>query len=400
MLAIEPTLPVLPTIIHLDADAFFVSCELALKPELRGKKCAVGGRERGIISSASYEARACGVYTPMPTRRALAICPDLIMLPHTAGLYSRVSHRMFDLCETITPLVQRNSIDEGYLDVGPCGFGSSAEIEHAMRALQQRLWSELTIPVSFGVAVNKLVAQIASKLRKPHGFVVVPPGTEAEFLAPLPIGKLPGVGPKTEALLVDRHGIRVVRDLLLKPERELQAIFGDQWPAMLAMARGIDDRTVHVEREDAKSYSQQETFGTDISDFGTVERIAKRMVDELMPKVREDQKRVRTITVKIRYPDFSQESHARTLDAATDLEAPFYPLIAPLLQAAWKKRRPLRLVSVRFSGVDDGGTQLEMFAEAEEKRRRLAGVLDKLNAGARASLVQHGHQLNPRPRSR
>src|SRR4051812_5390781 len=115
----------LPTIAHLDADAFFVSCELALKPELRGTKCAVGGRERGIISSASYEARACGVYTPMPTQRALKVCPDLIMLPHTSGLYSKVSHQMFDLCETLTPLVQRNSIDEGYLDLGPCGFTST-----------------------------------------------------------------------------------------------------------------------------------------------------------------------------------------------------------------------------------------------------------------------------------
>ena len=115
-------MPALATIVHLDADAFFVSCELALKPELRGTKCAVGGRERGIISSASYEARACGVYTPMSTSRALKVCPDLIMLPHTSGLYSKVSRRMFDLCETLTPLVQRNSIDEGYLDLTPCGL--------------------------------------------------------------------------------------------------------------------------------------------------------------------------------------------------------------------------------------------------------------------------------------
>src|SRR5260221_2139240 len=156
----------LPTIIHLDADAFFVSCELALQPELRGKKCAVGGRERGIISSASYEARACGVYTPMPTQRALKVCPDLIMLPHTSGLYSKVSRQMFDLCETLTPLVQRNSIDEGYLDLGPCGFTSMAGLEESVRGLQQRIWHALQIPVSFGLASNKLVAQIASKLRK------------------------------------------------------------------------------------------------------------------------------------------------------------------------------------------------------------------------------------------
>ena len=382
----------LPTIVHLDADAFFVSCELALRPELRGTKCAVGGRERGIISSASYEARACGVYTPMPTQRALKVCPDLIMLPHTSGLYGKTSHRMFDLCETLTPLVQRNSIDEGYLDLGPCGLATIPEIEARVRQLQARLWDELQVPVSFGLATNKLVSQIASKLRKPRGFVTVPAGTEAEFLAPLPIGKLPGVGPKTEESL-QAKGIRIIGDVLTRSERELQSIFGDSWPEMVATARGEDDRPVHTEHDDAKSYSQQETFGRDIGEFAEIERIVKRMVDELLPKVREDKKRVRTMTVKVRYPDFSQESHGRSLATATDLEAPFYPLVAPLLRAAWSKRRPLRLVSVRFSTVEETAVQLEMFAESDEKRRRLAGVLDKLNQGGRTAVVQHGHQL-------
>ncbi len=386
----------LPTIAHLDADAFFVSCELALRPELRGTKCAVGGRERGIISSASYEARACGVYTPMPTQRALKVCPDLIMLPHTSGLYGKVSGQMFDLCETLTPLVQRNSIDEGYLDLGPCGYVSLDEVETRVRGLQRRLWTELQIPVSFGIATNKLISQIASKLRKPKGFVVVPPGTEAQFIAPLQIGKLPGVGPKTEETLRSRHGIVHVRDVLAKSDDELEAIFGSGWREMQATARGEDFRAVHVDHEDAKSYSQQETFGRDISDFGEIERIAKRMVDELLPKVREDRKRVRTMTLKVRYPDFTQESHGQSLATATDLEAPFYPLVAPLLKSAWKQRRPLRLISVRFSNVAEGGGQLEMFAEAEEKRRRLAGVLDKLNNRGRDAVVQHGHQL-PRP---
>jgi DNA polymerase-4 len=386
----------LPTIAHLDADAFFVSCELALRPELRGTRCAVGGRERGIISSASYEARAAGVYTPMPTQRALKVCPDLIMLPHTSGLYSKVSRQMFDLCETVTPLVQRNSIDEGYLDLGPCGIETIGELDARVRALQARLWHELQVPVSFGLATNKLVAQIASKLRKPRGFVVVPPGTEAEFLAPLPIAKLPGVGPKTEEVLVGRHGLNLIRDVLAKTERELKTIFGSGWAGMVAMARGEDGGTVETEHDDAKSYSQQETFGRDVAEFGEIERVVKRMVDELMVKVREDRKRVRTMTVKVRYPDFTQESHGRSLSTASDLEAPFYPLVTPLLRAAWTKKRPLRLVSVRFSNVEDGAVQLEMFAEAEEKRRRLAGVLDQLNQHGRAAIVQHGHQLAKR----
>jgi DNA polymerase-4 len=383
----------LPTLVHLDADAFFVSCELGRRPDLRGTKCAVGGRERGIISSASYEARACGVYTPMPTQRALQVCPDLILLPHTAGLYGRVSRQMFDLCETLTPLVQRNSIDEGYLDLAPCGLGSVAEVEGRARALQARIWTELQIPVSFGLAGNKLVAQIASKLRKPRGFVIVPPGTEAAFLAPLPVGKLPGVGAKTEATLTGVHGIRLIGDILQRNESELHAIFGRSWREMQAAARGEDDRAVETEDEDAKSYSQQETFGRDIGDTAEIERVVKRMVDELLAKIRADRKRVRTMTIKVRYPDFSQEAHGQSLVQATDLEAPFYPLVGPLLHAAWKKRRPLRLVSVRFSNVEEGGAQLEMFAEGEEKRRRLAGVLDRLNRQGGGAVVRHGHQL-------
>ncbi|MGD1031728.1 MAG: DNA polymerase IV [Opitutaceae bacterium] len=387
----------IPTIVHLDADAFFVSCEQARDPSLCGKKCAVGGTERGIISSASYEARACGVYTPMPTKTAIKVCPDLVLIAHTPGLYGAVSRRMFDLCESVTPLVQRNSIDEGYLDLAPCGLGTAEEIASAVRRLQERIWTEERIPVSMGIACNKLVAQIASKLRKPRGFVVVPPGEEAAFLAPLSIGKLPGVGAKTEAALVGR-GIRRIADLFSKGEDELRAIFGREWREMLARARGEDSQPVQTAEEDAKSYSQQETFARDVADFSEIERIAKRMVDELMPKIRSDSKRVRTITVKVRYPDFSQEAHGRSLESATDLEAPFYPLIGPLLRAAWKKRRPLRLVSVRLSGVDDEETQLEMFARADEKRRRLAGVIDRLNRSGKDPIVTHGHQLDGRRR--
>ncbi len=384
----------LATIVHLDADAFFVSCELVLRPELRGTKCAVGGRERGIISSASYEARACGVYTPMPTTRALKVCPDLILLDHTSGLYGTVSRRMFELCETLTPEVQRNSIDEGYLDLGPCGLRDAAAVEAVVRGLQKRIWDELTIPVSMGIASNKLVAQIASKLRKPRGFVVVAPGAEAAFLAPLGIGKLPGVGTKTEEMLQAR-GILTVGDLLARAESELAALFGDGWRAMVAAARGEDGRAVETEQEDAKSYSQQETFGTDISDFAAIERVAKGMIDALLPQIRADGKRARTMTLKVRYGDFSQESAGRSLPEASDLEGPFYPLVAPLLQKAWTKRgRALRLVSVRFSGIEAPAAQLDLFAaEADEKRRKLAAVLDRLNAGVKSARVKHGHQI-------
>ena len=382
----------LPTIAHLDADAFFVAVEQALDPTLRGKKVAVGGRERGIIASASYEARACGVYTPMPSKQALRICPDLILVSHGHGQYGPYSRRMFDLCETLTPLVQRNSIDEGYLDLGPCGFKTAAAVEHRVRALQQRIWDELQITASFGLAANKLVAAIASKARKPRGFTVVPPGTEAEFLAPLKIGVLPGIGAKTEARLAGL-GIKLVGDLFTRSAADLKSIFGDACAQILAMARGEDDRPVETMEDDAKSYSTQETFRHDIRDPSEIARIAKRMIDELMPKIRADGKRVKTMTLKVRYPGMEDNSCGRSLPEASDLEAPFYPLVQPLLQSAWSKKQPLRLISIRFSNVGEPAAQLEMFGQSEEKKRRLAGVLDLLNQRGKKSTVRHGHQL-------
>jgi DNA polymerase IV len=385
-----------PTILHLDADAFFVSCEQARDPSLRGKVCAVGGTTRGIISSASYEARALGVYTPMPTSRARRICPGLLVIPHTAGLYGRVSRQMFDLCESVTPLVQRNSIDEGYLDLTPCGFSRTDQVSAAARALQEKIFSCLGISVSLGIASNKLVAQVASKLRKPRGFVVVERGDEAAFLAPLPIGRLPGVGPKSEATFKAR-GILTPADFLSRPDAEQRSLAGSDWRAFADRCRGIDTQKVETEEDDAKSYSQQETFGEDVADPAEIERVLKGMVDSLLPKIRADGKRAKTLTVKIRYPDFTQESHGRSLPEASELEAPFYPLLAPLLTAAWRKRRPLRLVSVRFSGIEDGGRQLDLFRTADDKRRRLAAVVDRLNAaGSPSAWVTHGHQLRAR----
>ena len=386
----------LPLIVHLDADAFFVSCELTLQPALRGKKCAVGGRERGIIASASYEARACGVYTPMPTSQALKLCPDLILLPPTAGLYSEISRQLFDLCETLTPYVQRNSIDEGYLDLGPCGFTSTAEIEQQVRALQQRILEQLGVTASFGLASNKLVAAVASKAYKPRGFTLVAPGSEAQFLAPLKVSVIPCIGKITEARLAEA-GICLVSDLIAQSAAERQRLLGDAGPALLALARGEDTDTVDPTAAVAQSYSTQETFNHNSNDFSLIERVTKRMIDELMPKIRAEGKQAKTLTIKIRYPGMEDRSSARSLAVGSDLETSFYPLVSQLLRAAWTEPRPLRLVGVRFSGIEQPSRQLEIFGEVADKKRRLAGVLDKLNARGPLPAVHSGHQLGPRP---
>ncbi|KAB2647838.1 MAG: DNA polymerase IV [Verrucomicrobiota bacterium] len=384
----------LPLIVHLDADAFFVACEQAKDPTLLGKVCAVGGRERGIIASASYEARAKGVYTPMPTSKALKLCPDLIIIPVTPGLYSEISNKMFDLCETLTPYVERNSIDEGYLDLSICGFKTIQEVETAVKKLQVRIMTELCIPISMGIASNKLISQIASKLRKPKGFVVIACGTEADFLYPLSVGKLPGIGTKTE-LYLKEQGVTIIKDLFHRSDSELESILGSHWRDVMSMARGEDTRRVETEEVQAKSYSEQETFSVDLKEFEAVERIIKRMLDSLMNKLRLEGRRARTLTLKIRYPDFSDTSHGQSLALATDLESEFYPLVKPLLKEVWKKKQALRLVSVRISGVDEGESQLEMFSQVEDKRRKLAGVLDRLNAISKDGVVKKGHQLEP-----
>jgi DNA polymerase-4 len=272
---------------------------------------------------------------------------------------------------------------------------SAEAVEQAVRGLQRRIWDELQIPVSLGIATNKLVSQIASKLRKPRGFVVVHPGAEAVFLAPLEVGKLPGVGAKTEAALQER-GVRKISDLFTRSERELEALLGRDWREFLTLARGVDVRPVETEHGEAKSYSQQETFAKDVADLAAVERTAKGMIDALLPSIRADGKRVRTLTVRVRYGDFTQETAGRSLAEASDLEQPFYPLLGVLLKQAWTQLRPLRLVSVRLSGVEAGGRQLDLFAETDEKRRKLAAVLDQMNQG-KSQRVQRGHQLPPKP---
>lgn len=392
-------MPAVPRIVHLDADAFFVSVEQAIEPTLRGKKVAVGGRTRGIISSASYEARACGVFTPMPSSRALAVCPDLILVPHRAGAYGDYSHRLFDLCETLTPAVERRSIDEGFLDLLPCAHTSVEVAAAAVKGLQKRILGELGISVSFGLAANKLVAGIASKLNKPRGFTLVEPGTEAAFLAGLKIGKLPGIGPKTEAAL-NRKGIVLFSDLLARNDHELAALLGGDWREIVERARGVDNSPVESGHADAKSYSMQETFGQDIGDRARIEQEIKRMIDELIPKIRADRKRVRTITLKVRYPGMEDSSAGHSIAEASDLETSFYPHVALLLQAAWKQRKPLRLVSVRFSGVEEPDGQMQIFGSDEEKQRRLAAALDSIRERKGSDAVLRGHQLRGPPGSR
>lgn len=378
-------------IIHLDADAFYASVEQVENPTLRGKAMAVGGLHRGIIASATYEARARGVYTPMPSAKALKVCPELIMVRGSMAKYSEYSRRLFAIVEDFTPIIERTSIDEGYFDVS--GHRTLAPQEIAVQ-LKARVRAEIGITVSLGIASNKLVSQIAAKMRKPDALVEVARGDEAAFLAPLESRWLPGVGAKAYAHF-QALGLHTVADVLAAPKDLLREAAGSGAEHLRRYAQGIDDRPVATERDDAKSYSVQDTFEENLRTSEPVLDILRTMADRLMASVRGDGKAIRTVSVKVRYPDFTDESHSTTLDAPSDLETDIYPILPRLLSGAWKRREPLRLVSLKFSNVTSPAIQAELQLDADSlrraKQRDAAQLLDRLRA--KSLPLTRGHAL-------
>jgi len=386
------------TILHLDADAFFASVEQAADARLRGKPVAVGGEKRGIIASASYEARKFGVYTPMPTVMARRLCPRLIILPGDFAKYEFFSRLMFSYAYDFTPDVEIGSIDEGYFDLTGARHPALNIAETIRRAIRQ----SLKLSVSEGVGSNKLISQIASKLEKPAAFHLVPPGEEAEFLSPLANQWLPGIGPKT-ANQLNAAGLARIGQIARTPADLLSLLVGGMAPQLRSFALGLDERPVVPARAPAKSYGEQETFSADTTDQPFLEASLRRMADQLMAKVREDGKSIRTLTVKIRYNDMDEEQAGESLDEPTDLETEIYSNVSLLLRKAWKRRVSLRLVSLKLSNVYDGRFRsalgLDCSARQHDARQRLAGVVDELRQKFGRRAVLRGHDFILRARN-
>ncbi|HEX8296460.1 MAG TPA: DNA polymerase IV [Chthoniobacteraceae bacterium] len=378
-------------IIHLDADAFYASVEQVENPALRGKAMAVGGLHRGIIASATYEARARGVYTPMPSQKARQVCPELILVHGDMARYSQYSKRMFSLVEEFTPIIERTSIDEGYFDVSGHRTLRPREIGEQLKA---RIREELGLTVSLGIGENKLVSQIAAKLRKPDALVEVPRGTAREFLAPLEARWLPGIGAKAEERLRG-FGLHLVRDVAGAPAEVLLQAAGNYAEQLRSFALGRDERSVEVERDEAKSYGVQDTFSENCRDREVLLGKLRKMADGLMSRVRADGKSIRTVTVKVRYADFTDESHGITLTQPSDLETDVYPRLAGLLRGAWKRADPLRLIALRFSNVCEPTVQLELSLDPATQRRSrqqdAARLIDELRS--RALPIGRGHSV-------
>jgi error-prone DNA polymerase len=388
-------------VVHLDADAFFASVEQASDPRLRGRPIAVGGEQRGIIASASYEARRFGVRTPMPSSQARKLCPRLIILPGDYEKYERFSQWMFSYAYDFTPDVEVTSIDEGYLDL----TATRKNPVTTARTLRDAIRQSLKITISEGIGTNKLVSQIASKLNKPAAFAEVPAGHETLFLHPLPNRWLPGIGPVASGRL-NAAGLARIGQVAATPLELLEMLVGNAAPTLRQFALGRDDRPIIPLRPAAKSYGQQETFAQDQTDEPFIEATLRRMADHLMARVRADGKSIRTVTVKVRYNDMDEEQCSESLSEPTDLETDLYSRTGALLRRAWRRRVSLRLVSLRLSQVYEGAFRLELAldraSQQTDARRRLARVVDELRHSLGRDAVLRGHDFllrNPPPSS-
>lgn len=380
-------------IVHLDADAFFASVEQAADPRLRGKPVAVGGEKRGIIASASYEARRFGIYTPMPTALARKLCPNLIVLPGDFDKYEQFSRWMFSYAQDFTPDVEIASIDEGYFDLTGVRRKPALEVAATIR---KAIVQSLKISVSEGIASNKFVSQVASKAKKPGAFVHIPSGMEKRFLEPLPSKWLPGVGEKTEHRLRSA-GLGLIGQVARTPVEMLEFIFGKQAPQIKEFANGIDERPVVPVSAPAKSYSKQQTFDEDITDEEYAEAVICRMADQLMETVRAEGKAIRAISLRVRYNDMEEDSCSESLAEPTNLETDVYSRLKTMLRKAWRRRVSLRMVSVKFSNVYDALFPAELPIEngfdRTEARRRLATAIDTLRKVYGVNAVMRGHDL-------
>lgn len=388
-------MPTSRAIVHLDADAFFAAVEQASDSKLRGKPVAVGGEKRGIIASASYEARRYGVFTPMPTSRARKLCPNLIVLPGNFERYEQFSNWMFGYCYDFTPDVEQTSIDEGYFDLS----GTRKPPSEIALTIRKAIGQRLKITVSEGIGTNKLVSAVASKLTKPAAFHEVPPGKEAAYLFPLANKWLPGIGPKTSVRL-NSAGLALIQHVALTPLSMLELVLGKQATAIQKFANGVDDRPLIPALEPQKTFSHQETFSEDLTDEEYIEAVLRRMADNLFATVREEGKSVRTLTVRVRYNDFDEDQASESLREPTDLETDVYSELRVLLRKAWKRRVSVRLVSLKLSNIYSGPLLTELPlggpGHTHEANARLAFQVDALRRTHGQSIILRGHDFRLR----
>ncbi|MBI5426863.1 MAG: DNA polymerase IV [Nitrospinae bacterium] len=377
-------------ILHVDMDAFFVSVEQTLDPSLKGKPVVVGGdpKGRGVVAAASYEARRYGVHSAMPLSAALRLCPHAVFLRGSHQRYAEFSGRIFALLRKYTPLVEPMSLDEAFLDLAGCELLHGPAVDTAER-IHDDIRRTAGINASIGMASNKLVAKVASDCAKPNGMLWIAAGRERAFLAPLPAGRLPGVGPKTGKRL-RRMGVETVGDLAALPRERLEETFGQWGLDLYCKARGICDSPVEPESGPARSISRETTLDKDSSDPRFLLSALSYLAEKAAAQLRQSGLRAACVTVKVRYSDFSAVSRSRALSASACEDSVLRKTAAELFRGLFARRSRVRLVGVAFSSLTPPGpVQTSLFDTGEPERRdRLCREIDRIRGkyGFRAIL--------------
>jgi DNA polymerase-4 len=365
-----------PLICHLDMDAFFVSVEELFDPSLKGKAVVVGGKadQRGVVAAASYAARKFGVHSAMPLRTAVRLCPHAIFVDGHPERYREFSKKVYAVLTQFSPKVEMASIDEAYLDLTGTGRLHGPPLK-AAHALHESIREATSLRCSLGLASSRLVAKVSSDQAKPNGVLYILPGQEARFLAPLEVRKIPGVGKKTEEQL-HKIGIRLVGDLAALEENFLVSRFGRWGLALAGKSHGLDsggwfDSEIGAS-EDPKSISHEHTFNEDTADGLQLETALLKLSEMVSKRLREHQLYSRTVSLKLRYQDFSTLTRAATLDHATQLDREVAGAVIQLFRKAWDGKTPIRLLGVHAGGLQQVEGQMNLLDEPNTQRLRNA----------------------------
>jgi DNA polymerase IV len=395
----------LKTYFHVDMDAFFVSVEELFDPSLKGKPVVVGGKsdERGVVSAASYAARKFGVHSAMPLRTAYKLCPQAIFVEGHRERYTEYSARVREILNSFTPLVQMASIDEAYLDMTGTARLHGPPLR-AAHLLHESVKRKTLLNCSIGIASSRLVAKVSSDQAKPNGILWVVPGSEAGFLAPLEVRKIPGVGKATEKSL-HTYGIRKVGDMARLDEDFLRRKFGEWGLAMAGKSRGLDaggwfDSEIGV-AEAPKSVSHEHTFGEDTDDASQMEATLAHLAEKVARRLREHGLHTRTVQLKLRISDFTTITRAQSLDTATQLDIDLIEVSRKLFRDNWKPGTKVRLLGVHTSGFESEEPQRGLLdGERNDRWKHALEAADKLRDKFGESAVSVGSSMKGRFKER
>ena len=349
-------------IAHFDLDSFFVSVEILNDPSLKGKPVIVGGRERGVVAACSYEARKFGIHSGMPSKKAFQLCPHLIVANGSRGEYSKFSRWVTQIIAAKAPLFEKASVDEFYIDL--TGMQKFFDPLQWTIDLRQQIMDETKLPISFGLASNKMMAKIATDEAKPNGYLQVLFGKEKEFLAPMPVSKIPGVGEHTYEVL-KAMGIKTIKDISEKAKEELEERLGKWGIDLWYKSQGIYHGEV-TNYHEAKSVSSEHTFDENKTDINFFKSELVRLTEKIAYELRQDGKVAGCVAVKIRYSDFETTSRQTTVPY-TCADDEIIPVVKELFDKLYRKGEPVRLLGVRLSELTNNAIQTNIFDDVERK---------------------------------